>query len=134
MIMDTSHWHKTPPLIFNKLKLTPIDVTAKISASGKVFIKTIHRDVYKSIQRICYYDTILFFHSQSNRKSHIKSHNLRRSHRNSRRRNCFQILNQRVTVKKVKRFGSISKPMPTCLIISNREMNLTDIYEISDNF
>ena len=134
IFMKSATWRSVAPNIFNNSDIDHDGLSAQVTSDGKVQIKT--RDViqFRQIQKYLIASKIEFVSSKLPEDRQIKVVMRGVPMDVSLDELKSELEAQNFDVKMVKRFGSVAKPMPMCLVLLNNSPNAKDIYEVTDMF
>lgn len=134
MFSKSSFWSFTAPLIYQNPDLTPESVTTQATSDGTIMVKCREVKYFRYIQKILINHNIEFVSSKLAKehtlkvvmkgiltdittdelKSELEAHNFK--------------------IKIVKRFGSVNRPMPICLVIFSYDDYTKPINELTNIF
>jgi hypothetical protein len=121
-------WLDAAPLIFKNPDIQSEGIIAKASAEGQILIKTINSSQFRQVQK-CLIDNSIEFHSYSlpaERLLKVVIRGVPTKVPIERVQSELEQLN--FDIKIVRRFGSVDKPMPICLVILSG-VNAKEIFQ-----
>jgi len=126
-------WRQAAPLIFQNQDISPIDITAKSSSDGKIYVKTSCATQFRQIQKALLANKIDFhtFSLAAERQLKVVVKGVPTDITTVELEN--ELTARGFEVQLVKRFGPVDKPMPICLIILSGTQ-AKNIFEMSELF